>query len=99
MALVTDVCASCGTEQVNPHALAFEQYLSQDYQADVHVEQVRLMQSAVASWLAPVTAGTCSAATAHKSLTSSTSHTKTRSMYGGAGETRARLRCGGAGET
>ena len=40
VALVTDVCNSCGTNQVNPHALIYEQHLSQDYQVDVHVEQV-----------------------------------------------------------
>ena len=40
IALVTDVCNSCGTNQVNPHALIYEQHLSQDYQVDVHVEQV-----------------------------------------------------------
>ena len=86
MALVTDVCASCGTEQVNPHALAFEQYLSLDYQANVHVEQVRLMQSTVASRLAFVRAETCSGVAANKRLMSSTSHFNTRSRYGGAGK-------------
>lgn len=87
MALVTDVCASCGTEQVNPQALAFEQYLSLDYQANVHVEQVRLTQSAVASRLAAVRADTCLGVAANKSLMSSTSHSNTRSRYGGAGRT------------
>ena len=42
VALVTDVCNTCGTEQVNLHALAYESHLSQDYQVDVHVEQVRI---------------------------------------------------------
>ena len=41
VALVTDVCVSCGPQQVNPHALAYEAHLSQDYQVDVHVEQAR----------------------------------------------------------
>ncbi|KAK9820973.1 hypothetical protein WJX81_004838 [Elliptochloris bilobata] len=40
VALVTDACESCGTEQVNPHALIYEQHLSQGYQVDVRVEQV-----------------------------------------------------------
>ena len=87
MALVTDVCASCGTEQVNPHALAFEQYLSLDYQADVHVEQVRLMRSTVASRLAPVRAETLLGVAANKSRMSSTSHSNARLRYGGAGKT------------